>query len=83
MNPWNFFKATKIKVTRLDTPKEDVTARSEADYSIEDEVKIMSGDIPNSWAMPFALGYYYHIHWRHGVDFTHMSIAPSSLFNEQ
>ena len=56
MNPWNFFKGTKIKITRLETAKEDVSGRLEQEYRIEDEVKIMSGDIPNSWAMPFILG---------------------------
>lgn len=39
-------------------------------------------DIKSSWAMPFASGYYYNIHWLFGEDFTHLSLAPSSLWDE-
>ena len=82
MDPWNFFKATRIKVIRLTTPEEDISSNPESDFSVEEEVEIMNTDLPNSWAMPFALGYYYNVHWRHGIDFSHMSIAPSRLFSQ-
>lgn len=40
-----------------------------------------SMDIKNSWAMPFATGQYYNVHWKQGLDFTHVAIAPSKLWN--
>jgi hypothetical protein len=63
------FKATQIKVYRLDTAYEDISSFSVDDFSVEEEVKIKSGDIKNSWAMPFASGYYYNVHWKWGIDF--------------
>lgn len=30
--------------------------------------------------MPFATNQYYNIHWKWGIDFTHLSIAPSRLW---
>jgi hypothetical protein len=44
-------------------------------------IKKRSMDIPHSWAMPFATGNYYNVHWKWGVDFTHLAIAPSRLWN--
>ncbi len=41
---------------------------------------IESGDMKGSWAMPFACGSYYNVHWSNGPDFTHISIAPSDLW---
>lgn len=38
-------------------------------------------DIPHSWAMPFATGNYYNVHWKWGIDFTHLAIAPSRLWS--
>ena len=43
---------------------------------------IKSGDIKNSWAMPFLSGRYYNVHWKWGLDFDHMAIAPSRLWDE-
>lgn len=43
-------------------------------------IKKMSLDIVGSWAMPYAVGHYYNIHWKWGIDFTHLSIAPSRLW---
>jgi len=34
-------------------------------------------DIPFSWALPFATNQYYNVHWKNGIDFTHLSLAPS------
>ena len=39
-------------------------------------------DIKTSWAMPFAVNRYYNIHWKLGIDFTHLAIAPSRLWNQ-
>ena len=39
-----------------------------------------SKDIPFSWAMPFKTNQYYNVHWKWGIDFTHMSISPSRLW---
>lgn len=39
-----------------------------------------SNDIPFSWALPFATNEYYNVHWKEGIDFTHLSIAPSRLW---
>ena len=41
-----------------------------------------SKDIKNSWAMPFATNRYYNVHWRLGIDFMHMALAPSRLWDE-
>jgi len=38
-------------------------------------------DIPKSWAMPFASGYYYNIHWKWGIDFLHLNLAPSRFWS--
>jgi hypothetical protein len=43
-------------------------------------IKKMSMDIKHSWAMPFAVGQYYNVHWKWGLDFTHVAIAPSRLW---
>lgn len=40
-----------------------------------------SNDKKNSWAMPFATGFYYNVHWKWGIDFTHMALAPSRLWD--
>jgi hypothetical protein len=45
-------------------------------------IKSKSQDIPNSWAMPFITNKYYHVHWKWGIDFTHMAIAPSRLWQQ-
>ena len=39
-----------------------------------------SFDIKKSWAMPFVVGQYYNVHWKRGIDFTHLAIAPSRLW---
>jgi hypothetical protein len=39
-----------------------------------------SQDIRSSWSMPFAVGFYYNIHWKLGIDFIHLSIGPSRLW---
>ena len=43
-------------------------------------IKKMSMDIKHSWAMPFAVGNYFNVHWKWGIDFTHVAIAPSRLW---
>ena len=45
-------------------------------------IKPKSRDIPHSWAMPFAVNRTFSIHWKWGIDFTHVAIAPSRLWNE-
>jgi hypothetical protein len=45
-------------------------------------IKPSSKDIKNSWAMPFAVNHTYNIHWKLGIDFNHLAIAPSRLWNE-
>ena len=32
--------------------------------------------------MPFATNKYYNIHWKNGIDFSHLNIAPSRLWND-
>lgn len=44
-------------------------------------IKKMSMDIPHSWAMPFVTGQYYNVHWKWGIDYTHLAIAPSRLWD--
>ena len=41
-----------------------------------------SKDIKNSFAMPFATNHFYNVHWKWGIDFDHVAIAPSRLWNE-
>lgn len=43
-------------------------------------VNVRSRDLNNSWALPFASGFYYNVHWGRGIDFTRISIAPSTLW---
>lgn len=40
-----------------------------------------SNDKKNSWAMPFVSGSYYNVHWKWGIDFTHLAIAPNMLWD--
>jgi hypothetical protein len=40
-------------------------------------------DIPSSWALPFASGSYYNVHWKWGIDFDHLALAPSRLWTDQ
>jgi hypothetical protein len=32
--------------------------------------------------MPFITNQYYNVHWKWGIDFTHMSISPSRLWQQ-
>jgi hypothetical protein len=78
--------AIDIRVRLLSDPYENFKNETltNSNYSLEPMIVIkkMSMDIPHSWAMPFATGNYYNIHWKWGVDFTHLSIAPSRLWSE-
>jgi hypothetical protein len=42
-----------------------------------------SHDISFSWAFPYAVGYNYHTHFQMGIDFTHLSLAPSQYWQEK
>ena len=44
-------------------------------------IKKMSMDIKNSWAMPFITNQYYNVHWKWGIDFMHMALTPSRLWD--
>lgn len=79
------FNAIDIKATLLDPldPFEDISQKTEEEFSAEYMVIIKkSKDIKNSWAMPFATNQYYNIHWKWGIDFTHLAIAPSRLWDD-
>ena len=41
-----------------------------------------ANDIQDSWAMPFASGSFYNVHWRSGIDFNHLALAPKLLWEE-
>jgi hypothetical protein len=41
-----------------------------------------SKDIPFSWAFPYAVGYNYHTHFQLGIDFQHLSLAPSQYWKD-
>ena len=72
------FNAIDIKVYLLSDPEEDLTNSTDPEFSDEPMIKIKkSKDIPNSWAMPFIMGKYYNVHWKWGIDFEHLAIAPN------
>ena len=75
--PRSDFNGIDIKVIRLTDAMEDISTRPEEDFSEELMVIIKSGDIKNSWAMPFISGDIYNVHWKWGIDFTHLAIAPN------
>ena len=76
------FNVIDIRVNLLSTPTDDISAITEDQFSAEPEIIIKkSKDIKNSWAMPFISGRYYNVHWKWGVDFEHLAIAPSRLWN--
>lgn len=82
-NPQPFidFNAIDLKVNLMADALENVTLETEAEFSGEPMIIIKkSKDIKNSWAMPFTVNKYYNVHWKWGIDFTHMSIAPSRLW---
>lgn len=58
---------------------------TKADLSDEPQISILkhSMDIPGSWAMPFYSGQYFNVHWKWGLDFEHLSLAPSRLWTEK
>lgn len=81
------FNAIDIRVKLLTDPYQNITDGvlfPEDTYSKELMIiiKKMSMDIKKSWAMPFASGYHYNVHWKWGIDFTHMALAPSRLWTE-
>jgi hypothetical protein len=41
-----------------------------------------SKDIPGSFAFPYAVGHSYHTHFQYGIDFLHLSLAPSQYWRE-
>lgn len=80
------FNAINIKAHRLDDPLENFTLTNPTETTFSEEymiiIKSKSLDIKNSWAMPFVVGSYYNIHWKWGIDFTHLAIAPSRLWTD-
>lgn len=76
------FNAIDIKAILLDDPFEDISLRPGEDFSDEYMIIIKKSlDIKNSWAMPFVTNQIYNIHWKWGIDFTHLAIAPSRLWD--
>ncbi len=79
------FNAIDIKIRLLENPYTNLTTSNlfEKDFGIEEMIVIkpLSMDIPFSWAMPFATNKYYNVHWKWGIDFTHLAIAPSRLWS--
>ena len=77
------FNAIDMKAKLLADPYENVTDVVEDEFSVEHMVIIKKSlDIKNSWAMPFATGNYYNAHWKWGLDFMHMAVAPSRLWED-
>jgi hypothetical protein len=78
------FNAINIKAHRLDDPYENFTLTQPVEETFSEEymiiIKKKSKDIEKSWAMPFVVGSYYNVHWKLGIDFTHLAIAPSRLW---
>ena len=37
---------------------------------------------PQAWSLPFVTGSIYQVWWGSGLDFTHLSIVTTTLFNE-
>lgn len=73
----------KIKIYKLNDPFESILSYPEEDFTVENEVVIKkSKDIKKSWAFPFATGHYYNVHWKEGIDFTHVAVVGSRLWEE-
>lgn len=80
--PVSDFNGVDIKVFLLNDPLQDISAEAEDQFSKEIEIIIKkSNDKKKSWAMPFATNKYYNVHWKWGIDFTHMALAPSRLWD--
>lgn len=79
------FSSIDIRVRLLSQPYDNFTTGNLTDNNFSKQpmivIKKMSMDIPHSWAMPFATNNYYNVHWKWGVDFTHLAIAPSRLWS--
>ena len=43
-------------------------------------IKPPSNDVPGAFAQPYRMNQFYNIHWKDGIDFEHMSIAPTPYF---
>lgn len=66
-------------------PISDLTANDSSSPNMASQQMIVikkSRDIPYSWAFPYAVGHYYHTHFQNGIDFTHISLAPSQYWGQ-
>jgi hypothetical protein len=81
------FSAVDIRVRLLGNAYDDFASQTLTDDDFSKEsmivIKPKSKDIPKSWAMPFATGQYYNVHWKWGLDYTHVAIFPSRLWTDQ
>jgi hypothetical protein len=77
-DPYSDFVGQTIrtfKMNSLSDPDKPIT------YDIQPQITIKrSHDIKNSWAFPYAVGYNYHTHFQYGIDFLHLSLAPSQYW---
>jgi hypothetical protein len=80
-DPLISFTGVTVRTFRLASPTD--SDDSNLDITIQPMIIIKkSHDISGSWAMPYAIGQYYHIHFEKGIDFLHMSLAPSQYWQE-
>lgn len=80
--PEQDFNGIDIRVFLLSSPLQNISAEPDSQFSKEIEIVIKkSQDIKKSWAMPFATNKYYNVHWKLGLDFTHVALAPSRLWD--
>ena len=84
--PTFVFTESDIKVKVISNPYENISALNftQDNFSDEPQITILkhSMDIPGAWSMPFYSGQYYNVHWKWGLDFDHLALAPSRLWND-
>jgi hypothetical protein len=85
---FNAFNNQIMKVVPITTYDEVVSLNPVADVGLFTAVKSRFRDKepkkekPQAWSLPFVTGKIYQIWWGSGLDFSHLSIVTSTLFNE-
>jgi hypothetical protein len=78
VDPLNDFVGQTARTALLLTPTDPDAVPT---YDVQPQIIIkMSKDIKGSWVYPYAVGRYYHTHFQLGIDFLHMSLAPSQYW---
>lgn len=79
-DPTSDFYFQNIKTFRMNSINDRDNSSTNLTLSIQQMIKIDSNDIMGSWVFPYAVGYNYHTHFNFGIDFLHLSLAPSQYW---